>query len=145
MFVGGAARLAGGLAGVPAMRADEGWELWLSSQPLLVTSACAATDFFLITAALFGWHFARRTGGAASFAIAAAGALVAAAPTTLAVNALRLIAVAHAHRWVIPRLPAAYDSFLHMLTGVAVFLPALIALNLILDYHGNHRSSPARA
>jgi exosortase/archaeosortase family protein len=62
-------------------------------------------------------------------------------PVTLFVNALRIVAVAHAHHWVISRLPASYDAFLHLLTGASVFLPALIALNLVLELYG--RSSSA--
>jgi exosortase/archaeosortase family protein len=90
----------------------------LAGQPLLVTTACSAGDFFLMTAAL-----------------------VAAVPLTLFINALRLIVVAHAHDWVIPRMPEAYGAFLHMLTGAAVFLPALITLNLIFETYGRSRSA----
>lgn len=142
IFIAGAARLAGLVSGAAVERAADGWTLAFAGQPLLVTAACSATDFFLMTAALLGWHAARRVDRPALFPVAAAGALLAAVPLTLAVNALRLVAVAHAHRWVIPRLPAACDAFLHMLTGVAVFLPALIALNLLLEYHGRSRTAP---
>lgn len=146
VFMGGAAKLAGLFAGVPAERAEDGWALPLAGQPVLVTQACSATDFFLMTAALLGWHFARRTERAAFLPAAAAGALFAAIPLTVFVNSLRVVAVAQAHRWVIPRLPPAYDSFLHMLTGAAVFLPALIALNLLLEYSSHARSRvPVRA
>lgn len=141
ILVAGAARLAGGLAGAAAGRTPDGWTLAFAGQPLLVTAACSATDFFLMTAALLGWHFARRLDRTAWFPVAAAGALLAAVPFTVAVNALRLVAVAHAHRWVGPRLPAACGPFLHMLAGVAVFLPALIALNLLLEYHGRSRTA----
>ena len=61
-------------------------------------------------------------------------------PLTLFVNALRVVTVTAAHRWLIPLLPSAYDAFLHLLTGVAIFLPALIALNLLLETHGRPRS-----
>jgi exosortase/archaeosortase family protein len=76
--------------------------------------------------------------------VAGVAALAGAVPVTLFINGLRLIAVAHAHRWVIPRMPEAYGAFLHMLTGVAVFLPALIALNLIFEIYGRSRT-PSRA
>jgi len=142
IFIAGAARLAGWVSGAAAERAPDGWTLAFAGQPLLVTAACSATDFFLMTAALLGWHGARRVDRPALLPVAAAAALVMAVPVTLAVNALRLVAVAHAHRWVIPRLPPAYDAFLHQLTGVAVFLPALIALNLLLEYHGRSRTAP---
>lgn len=143
VFIAGAARLASLFTGVPAMRTDEGWALLFSGQPVLVTTACSATDFFLMTTALLGWHFAQRL-RPALLPGAAAGALVAAVPLTLFINALRLIAVAQAHRWVIPRLPPAYDSFLHMFTGAVVFLTALIVLNLLLEFYGRSRTSHAR-
>jgi len=41
-----------------------------------------------------------------------------------------------------PRLEPEVAAFLHLLTGVAVFLPALIALNLLLEYHGRSRTAP---
>ena len=143
LFIGGASRLAGLLAGVAAVRVDEGWALVFPGQPLMVTAACSATDFALMTAALLGWHFARRAERAALLPAAAAGALIVAVPLAITVNALRLVAVAQAHRWVIPRMPEAYGHFLHMLTGVAVFLPALIGMNLLLEFYGRSRI-PAR-
>lgn len=143
VFIAGAARLAGLFTGAPAMRTDEGWALLFSGQPVMVTAACSATDFFLMTVALLGWHFAQCL-RSALLPCAAAGALVVAVPLTLFINALRLIAVAQAHHWVIPRLPPAYDSFLHMLTGAVVFLTALIALNLFLEFYGRSRTPHAR-
>lgn len=67
--------------------------------------------------------------------------MVAALPLTLMVNAVRIVALRQAHQWIIPRLPAAYGHFLHMLAGVAVFLPALIGLSLLLEFYGNPRRS----
>ncbi len=144
VFMGGAARLAGLVFGARSTRADEGWLLPFAGQPVIVTEACSATDFFLMTTALLGWHFARFANRPVWLPVAAVGALLAAVPAAIGINALRIIAVSQAHHWVIPRMPAAYDSFLHMLTGVAVFLPALIALNLILEIYGHARTSPAR-
>jgi exosortase/archaeosortase family protein len=144
VFIAGAARLASVISGVPAEAGADGWWLVFSGQALLVTAACSATDFFLMTAALLGWHGALRAKRPALLPAAGVVALVAAVPLTLLINALRLIAVAHAHRWVIPRLPEAYGAFLHLLTGVAVFLPALIALNLIFEIYGRSRI-PSRA
>lgn len=144
VFIAGAARLASLFTGVPTMRTEEGWALLFSSQPVMVTAACSATDFFLMTTALLDWHFAQRL-RPALLPCAAAGALVAAVPLVLFINALRLIAVAQAHRWVISRLPQAYGSFLHMFTGAVVFLTALIALNLLLEIYGRSRISSARA
>jgi exosortase/archaeosortase family protein len=143
VFIAGAARLAGLLTGVPTMSTDEGWALFFSGQPVLVTVACSATDFFLMTVALCGWHFAQGLRPALLLG-AAAGALVVAVPVALFINALRLIAVAQAHRWVIPRLPPAYGSFLHMFTGAVVFLTALIVLNLLLEIYGRSRTPHAR-
>ncbi len=139
LFVGGAARLASLLSGVAAVRMDEGWALSFSGQLMIVTAACSATDFSLMTAALLGWHFSRWARSTWLLPAAAAGALVVSVPLTLSINALRLIAVAQMHCWVIPLLPSVYGHFLHMITGVAVFLPALIALNLLLEIYGRPR------
>lgn len=141
VFVAGAARLASVISGTPAEADTGGWLLVFAGQPLLVTTACSATDYFLILAALIGWHCALRTDRRAGWPVAGAVALVAAVPLTFFINALRLIAVAHAHRWVIPNMPEAYGAFLHMLAGAAVFLPALIALNLTLEFYGRSRAS----
>ncbi len=136
VFAHGAARLAGLFLGVPGVRTEEGWALPFAAQPVMVTTACAATDFYLMAAAVLGWHIMRRAGRMAWLPAAVVVALLAALPVTLLVNALRIVAVAHAHHWVISRLPASYDAFLHMLTGASVFLPALIALNLLLELYG---------
>jgi exosortase/archaeosortase family protein len=144
VFIAGAAKLASVISGVPTESGADGWLLAFPGQPLLVTAACSATDFYLMVAALLGWHGALRTERRAWWPVVGVVALVAAVPLTLFINALRLIAVAHAHRWVIPRMPDAYGAFLHMLTGMAVFLPALIALNLIFEFYGRSRI-PSRA
>lgn len=143
VFVAGAAWLTGVISGTPVEGGAEGWRLAFAGQPLLVTEACSATDFFLMVAALLGWHGALRMRRSAWWPVAVLAALVAAVPLTLFVNALRLVAVAHAHRWVIPRVPEAYEAFLHLLTGAVVFLPALIALNLALEFYG--RSHPSHS
>lgn len=146
VFVGGAARLVSLWSGTARLPTAEGWALPLTSTPVIVTAACSATDFYVMVATLLSWHLARRwprDGGAAA---AVASALIIALPLTLLVNALRIIAVAAAHRWVIPRLPPAYDAFLHLLTGAAVFLPALILLNLTLEsLHGPLRFTSPNA
>ena len=139
LFVGGAARLASLLSGVSAVRVTEGWALSFSGQPMIVTTACSATDFALMTAVLLGWHFSRWLRWTVLVPAAVAGALLVAVPLALFINALRLIAVAQMHSWVIPLLPSAYGHFLHMITGVAVFLPALIGLNLLLEIYGRPR------
>jgi exosortase/archaeosortase family protein len=100
----------------------------------VVTAACSAAGFFVIVAALIAWHLARRGW---SVAFSALEGLVAALPVAIFINALRIVTVAQAHRWVIPLFPDCFGPFLHLLTGVAVFLPSLIALNLILEHHGH--------
>ena len=136
LFTGGAAWLVSVLSGVVMLRVDEGWALAFSGQPMVVTTACSATDFFLMIAALCGWHFAQWIRPRRLLPAAVSAALITAVPLTLFINALRIVAVAQAHCWVIPRVSPAYGYFLHMFTGVAVFLPALITLNLLLEIYG---------
>lgn len=143
VFMGGAARLASLLSGAAVTPMDEGWALAFAGQPVLVTEACRATDFYLMATAVIGWHLAARLRW---WPLAPLCAALAAVPLTVCVNALRVIAVAQAHRWVIPRLPEPYEPFLHMLTGAAVFLPALIGLNVIFESYGRTRNTgPASA
>jgi len=138
LFAGGAARLAGLLAGSPVLRVGQRWELPSASVPVAVTAACSATDFFLMVSALISWQLARQ---GKSLVIAIPAGLVAALPLTISINALRIVAVAQAHRWVIPLVPDSYGPFLHLLTGVAIFLPSLVALNLLLESHGHRHPS----
>jgi len=140
-FAGGAARLASLFTGAPVLRVESGWMLPVTGQPVVVTAACSATDYFLILSALLGWQLARR--GHRPVAAAALG-LLAALPLTIFLNTLRVVTVTHAHRWLIPLLPDRCGPFLHLLTGVAIFLPALIALNLLLESHGNARPAARR-
>lgn len=133
LFARTAARIAGLLCGSPVLRVAEGWQLPAAPSPVLVSAACSGTDYFLIVAALLGWRFAR--GRCAPWRPAAL-ALAAALPLAIGVNALRIAALAQVHRWVIPLWPNSYANFFHLLTGVAVFLPALIALHILLEYHG---------
>ena len=139
-FARGAAQGASLFTGAPVCRIEKGWMLPFADVPVVVTEACSATGYLLIVAALVGWQLSRH-GRPPLLAIAVG--LGAAGPTTILVNSLRIVAVAHAHRWIIPRLPAAYDSVAHLFTGVAVFLPSLIVLNLLLQAYGS-RLSPSR-
>ena len=145
-FARGAAVLAGLFSGAPVEPVPEGWALAAVVQPVVVTAACSATDFFMMTAALFAWHGARSWPQLRWLPAVVGTALAAAFVATLAVNALRIVAVAHAHRWVIPHFPPTYEAFLHLFTGVAVFLPALIALHVLLELHASRRlvAIPAR-
>ena len=136
-FAQASARLAGLFAGAHVERIDTGWLLAGTGRPVVVTAACSATDFFVIVATLLAWQWVRQ---GRSPVRAVPAALGAALPLAVGVNALRVVVVAQAHRWLIPALPAVYGPYLHMLTGVAVFLPALIALNLLLESHGRPRS-----
>jgi exosortase/archaeosortase family protein len=135
-FARGAAELAGFFTGAPVSRGEADWMVPLAGAPVTVTAACSATDYFLIVASLLGFQATRL--GANPFAAASLGLFVA-APVTIFVNAVRIITVAYAHPWVISRLPAAYEAFLHMAVGAAVFLPSLILLNLLLETYGRHR------
>jgi exosortase/archaeosortase family protein len=138
VFCGGSAKIAGFLSGNPVARIGEGW-LIASPLPCVVTAACSGAAYFVMVAALAGWHLSRR---GRNTVVRAAYAVVAALPVVLAINALRIAAVAQLHRWVLPRLPEAYGPFLHMLTGVAVFLPAFILANLILENYGHSPTNP---
>lgn len=136
LFAAGAARLASFFTGTPVVRIAEGWLLPHSAGSVAVTAACSATDYYLMVVALITWQ---RTRHGQSALPALLVGLVAALPLTLFVNALRVITVTAAHRWFIPLLPATYGAFLHLVTGVAVFLPALIALNLLLETYERSR------
>ena len=114
----------------------------LDGAPVTVTLACSATDYFLIVASLVGFQAARAR---VNPFIAASAGLAVAVPLTLLVNAIRIITVAHAHPWFISRLPAAYEAFLHMTVGAAVFLPSLILLNLCLESYGRLRARQSAA
>ncbi|HEX2853940.1 MAG TPA: hypothetical protein VHO24_11930 [Opitutaceae bacterium] len=136
VFAHAAARLVGLLSGAPVVRDAGGWTVSLAGSPIVVTAACSATDYFLIVAGLIGFQAARRR---INLLAAAGMGLAAALPVTIFVNAVRIVTVAYAHPWLISRLPATYDAFLHMCAGAAVFLPSLIGLNLLLETHGNLR------
>src|SRR3954470_3547971 len=58
-FARGAAGLAGLFTGTPVMPAQNGWTLPVTGQPIVVTAACSATEYFLIVSALVGWQLAR--------------------------------------------------------------------------------------
>lgn len=142
LFGGGAARLVSLLSGSAVQETATGWALPSTPVPVLVTQACNATDFYIMVAALGGWHVAKLTSHIIPKLIGIMGAITVALPLTIAINALRILVVSHAHHWVIPQFPSVYDSLLHMATGAAVFLPALILFNFSLEaYHARSRSS----
>jgi exosortase/archaeosortase family protein len=142
MFCRGAAQLAGLLTGSLVLRVGQGWELLSpSAPPAVVTVACSGATYFILLTAVLGWHLGWRGRHPVVAAAAAAGCALA---LTLAINALRIVAVVQARRWLNPLFPDSYGPFLHLLTGVAVFLPALIALNLAFESHGHSRPRSAR-
>jgi len=134
LFAHGTAVLTGLLTGSPVVQTEDGWLLAGAGRPVLVSSACSATGYFLTVAVLLGWQLGRR---GSAFVLVFPGAILGALPVTLLVNTLRVVALAQAHRWIIPHFPESYGPMLHLLTGVSVFLPALIGLNLLLDHYGN--------
>jgi exosortase/archaeosortase family protein len=136
-FAGASAQLASLFLGTPVLRIEEGWLLPYLPEPVLVTAACSGVDFWLMVTALCAWQFSRSR---SRIIIPALFALICAAPLSIAVNAIRIALVAQAHRWFIPLWPAAYAPFLHLLTGAAVFLPALIILHVILETHRSSRA-----
>ncbi len=136
VFARGAARLVGVLSGSAVSAVDDGWLVDAAGRPLLVSVACSATDYFLLVTALLGGRFAAQGRGVVR---AVAGGCVMAVPVTIFINALRILGVAQAHRWIIPRFPPSYGPFLHMLAGAAVFLPALIGLSVCLELYGRTR------
>jgi len=140
-FARGAAGLAGLFSGAAVVAGDGGWMLGYAGRPMLVTVACSATDYFLIVTALIAWRMAAQGQPAWRAALYGLGAAL---PLAIFVNALRILTVAQAHRWVIPLFPATYGPFLHMVAGAAVFLPALIAISLTLEFYGRSRA-PARS
>jgi exosortase/archaeosortase family protein len=141
LFAAGAAWLGAIFAGSGLGYYGDGWQMVVTDRSIVVTAACSGTDFFLMVAALIGWRLAGR---AKSPAAAALAGLALALPLTILVNALRVVAVSQAHRWLIPLLPERYAAFAHMFTGCAVFLPALIGLNFLLETYAK-RNRPAAA
>jgi exosortase/archaeosortase family protein len=145
LFAAGAARVAAGLLGAGLRLGATGQVVVWGEGTVTVTAACSGTDFFLMVAALLGWRLARADRPLAATIPAALLGVTLAVPVTLLVNGLRIAAVAQAHRWLIPLLPERHGAFAHMLTGVAVFLPALIALNLALEFYARrHRPAASR-
>lgn len=135
-FSHGTAVLAGLFTGAPVIEVDTGWLLGVATSPVVITNACSATDYFMITALLIAWHLSARS---RSVVIGALSALVLALPLTLVVNAFRIVVVSQLYHWTSSSVPSSYGHFVHLLIGVAVFLPSLIALNLLLEIYGKSR------
>ena len=138
LFAGAAARLASQFLGPPIVRVEQGWLLPSHREPVLVSGACSGSDFWLIVASLLAWHLTLRGKSTASAIVTA---LLCAAPFSIAVNSVRIIAVVQAHHWFIRLWPENYGPFFHQLTGVAVFLPSLIFLHALLEHFRSQRAS----
>lgn len=142
VFVRVSAWLAGILTASPVEATTAGWVFQFHGLPMLVSAACSATDYWLIVTALLAWQFGRGQTGAARAILAAC---LLSAPVAIAVNVARLTSLAVAHRWLIPLAPEAYANVLHLMLGIAVFLPALIALNALLEHrHARPQSDALR-
>ena len=115
---------------------EEGWLLPSQFEPVLVSQACCGSDFWLLVVALLAWQLAPQPQPIPGVTILA---LLYAAPLSLAVNSIRIVVVVQAHRWFIPLWPEKYAPFFHQLTGVAVFLPALIFLHALLEHSRSRR------
>jgi exosortase/archaeosortase family protein len=125
-----ASRLASLFLGTPVLRVDEGWLLPSSHESVVVSAACSGTDFWLMCVLVLGWQLGR---GRNQIIKAIALTLFCATAFSFIVNAIRVMVVTQAHRWLIPLWPENYAAFFHQSAGVAVFLPALIFLHAILE------------
>lgn len=134
----GTARVTAVLVGSSVLRGEHGWRLPGAATPVEVTAACSAVDFACLVAGLIAWQLAKRWRRSI---MAGPLGLGLALPVALTVNAVRVAALTQVHRWVIPHLPPSYAAFTHLFTGVAIFLPALIGLNLLLEHYGNRHAS----
>lgn len=137
-----AAQGAAWFLGTPLSRIPEGWAMLHMRVPAVVSAACSGADYALLTGALITWHVARRKQTMTAIGL---GFLLG-IPFAIGVNALRVVAVIQLYRWVIPRVAPAYENFLHLLTGTAVFLPGMMVLHGLFHFYETRfrASSPAR-
>ena len=133
LFVQGAAKISSLFTHTSAISVENGWLLPLHHQTVLVSKACSGVTFFIITCTLLCWHIARHV---KSTIAAVSIGFISAFILAITVNALRIVCLVQAHRWLIPLVPESYAAFAHMLVGAAVFLPTLIALNTLLEFYG---------
>jgi exosortase/archaeosortase family protein len=136
IFCHGASAFAGLLSGLPAIRVENGW-LLPAALPMVVTNACSGTTYFILLTALLGWHIGNRN---RFVPIAAAVAIASALPLSIGINGFRIAVLVQVHRCLIPRFPESFAPFLHLLSGVAIFLPALIIVNLVCEIYGRSSS-----
>ena len=139
LFAQAAARIAALFTGAPVIPEEEGWALPLMAQHMLVNASCSGTAFFIVLSVVLGWQLG---GLIRPVLFAAIVALLSGMLLTFFINGLRIVCLAQLHHWVVPRLPESYGPFLHTLTGVAIFLPFLILVNICLSaYAGRNRNS----
>jgi exosortase/archaeosortase family protein len=134
LFARATAAVAGLLSGAPSMYSSDGWLLPFQHQTLLVSEACSGASFFIMLASLLTWHLCQRWSRAVPAVLIG---LPLALALSLLINALRVLCLSQAHRWLIPLLPENYAHITHLMIGVAVFLPALIALNTAFELYGH--------
>jgi exosortase/archaeosortase family protein len=115
--------------GCPVVRDELGWTLITAPVSSTVSAACSGADFLVVAAVVLAWRLASHGCGFASTFILTT---LLAGPFSVLVNGTRIVAVTQMHRWVIPLFPSSCSAFLHLVTGVAVFLPALILLHATL-------------
>ena len=88
----GAARLAAMFTGSRVVADAAGWALPNARTPVIITTACAAADYFCLVAMLLAWQLTRHGRSplrAACFGVAAA------LPVAVFVNSLRIVALVH--------------------------------------------------
>jgi exosortase/archaeosortase family protein len=95
--------------------------LFVSGQMVSVTRACGGADFFAMLCALFAWQVVPER-------IRWLPALCAGAwAVTLLVNAMRVIAAIWMRSFAELLLPERMEAAVHLVSGVLVFFPALLA------------------
>ena len=115
--------------GCPVVPDELGWTLVIAPVSSTVSAACSGADFLVVAAVVLAWRLVSRgLSAGAAFVLAA----TLAAPFSILVNGARIVAVTQMHRWVIPLFPSSCSAFIHLATGVAVFLPTLILLHATL-------------
>ena len=132
------AQIAALFMGCPIAHDPLGWTLMTTPVSSTVSAACSGADFVGLSAMVFAWHLAWRGW---HFIIVVGTAVSLTGPFSILVNAVRIVAVIQMHRWVIPLFPPSCSAFLHLVTGVAVFLPALIFLHATLPGFDHSRRS----
>lgn len=129
-FCAPAAHVAARATGSACTTEPDGYRLWGPAHDLIVVPACAAVDFFCLVAgflsALMAWRGWRP---AAQWTVLPLAWVI-----TIAANAVRLASCWQADRWARLTLPPTLWPGLHLATGLATFLLALIAVYWGMSY-----------